>query len=131
MNTQDNVGTTCVSGDVRFTTASAHVPSRDWRTTQLERVDEYEQLAVLQADPDARFSAVIRAELIRTAFLLEELVHEALSNSPSTAEGIRAAEPMVVLYLRAVRQIGRDTRLEICRKNFGVRHVMPRVNDRA
>jgi hypothetical protein len=127
MNTPHHVRTTQANDNVQFPSAWARVPSPEETATYMERVDEYEQDGVRQADPDAAFSAVIVAELMRIAFALENLVQEAFALLPSTVEGRRAVEPMVVRYLRAVGRIERNVRLEICCKNVGGQRVTPRA----
>ena len=89
----------------------------------LERVGEYEQWGVTQAEPFAAFLASIQAELFRNAITLEAAAQEALGHCPSATDGIRAAHPPITQYLRVLRQIEQNVRLELVpKKNRRPKH---------
>jgi hypothetical protein len=119
MSPQHNVGTNQASEGIQFPAASAHVPSPGGRAAHMERVDEYERLAVLREEADTAFSGVILAELIRIAFTIEDSALERIGYYASIEDGIRAAESTVIQYLRAVGRIERNARLEIHCQNAG------------
>jgi hypothetical protein len=105
MNTQHSFATERACDDVRYSSAEAHVWSSDGRRVRLERIGEYEEWGIAQAEPFAAFLAVIQAELFRAAYTLENSVEQSFSHCRSGADGIRVADRPITQYLRVLRQI--------------------------
>jgi hypothetical protein len=104
LNTQCTFGTEG-AGDARHSSVEVHAWPTDGRTVRIERISEYEQWGVSQAEPFAAFLAVIQAELFRAAYRLENSVQQSFSHCRSGADGIRVADRPITQYLRVLRQI--------------------------
>jgi hypothetical protein len=84
----------------------------DPHRVRLARVSEFEQQGVSATQPFAAFLAVIQAELFRTVAALEDAVHQSLGQPLTTTACLAAAAHPTSNYLRAVRQIAQNARLQ-------------------
>ena len=85
----------------------------DWRTVRLVRVREYEQQGVSNPQPFAAMLAAIQGDLLRTVMGLEDAVHQLLGQTSTIADCSEVAADKTDMYLRVVRQIAQNARLEI------------------
>jgi hypothetical protein len=123
MNTQHLFGTEGPCDEGRLSSAESHIGPTDVRTARLDRVDEYEEWGIAQAESFAAFLAVIQAELFRTAVTLEDAMQQSFSRCRCGPDGIRAAHRPITQYLRALRQIEQNVRLElVLKKNRRPKH---------
>ena len=93
--------------------AAVATVSTDWRTVRLARVSEYEQRGVSNPQPFAALLAAIQGDLLRTAVALEDAVHQSLGQTPTIADCSGVAAHKTDIYLRVVRQVAQNARLEI------------------
>src|SRR6476620_5759273 len=105
MNTQQSFASEGACDDARLSSSEGPVWPSDGRNVRLERIGEYEDWGVAQAEPFAAFLALIQAELFRAAYTLENLVQQSFSYCGSGADGIRVVDRPITQYLRALRQI--------------------------
>jgi hypothetical protein len=117
MNTQQSFASEGACDDARLSSSEGPVWPSDGQYVRLERIGEYEDWGVAQAEPFAAFLAVIHAELFRAAYMLENSMEQLFSHCRSGADGIRVADRPITQYLRVLRQIEQNVGQKIVLKN--------------
>ncbi len=112
MISQQKFDTARACDDGRLSSGKAHASACN-RRVALVRVSEYEEWGVAQKKADAACLAAFQAELFRAAFSLEGTMQQIFSRCRSVADGVPAAELPINQYLRVLRQIEQNVRLEL------------------